>query len=311
MIITVTLNPAVDKKLSLCEVALGEKNIYRGARSSFSGKGINAARALRALGADVTAAGFLGADNADGFLRSLESEGVKCDFNVCPGETRVNYKLTEKNGRETELNGLGFNAARSDEEAFLDNLGKYYGERNVLVLSGSLPPGVSRDIYAVITREAKKSGTRVVLDSSGPAFKHGAGAAPFAAMPNLFELSEYVKPLGGEALSVAGKAGVLAAQNIDEICVSCGKDGAVFFKRGAAPLRARYLKRVKRKETVGAGDALCAAYVYAVLNGFDFADTARFCVAAATAFVALGKAANLKTVNELTGGVAVEACEAP
>ena len=146
MIVTVTLNPAVDKTLLVRGFAVGKTNRVEIERLDPGGKGINVAKALRQLGCPVTALGFVAGTNGRFILRALEALEIPADFVDVEGETRVNLKITDpEEGTETEINESGFTVGPGHLERFKEKLGAYASRAKIVVFSGSLPPGAPQD----------------------------------------------------------------------------------------------------------------------------------------------------------------------
>ncbi len=144
---TITLNPAYDLVGFCPEIERGEVNLVRTAGLHAAGKGINVAKVLKDLGIDVTVGGFLGKDNQDGFQLLFSDLGIANRFQVVPGRTRINVKLTEKDGEVTDFNFSGFEVTPQDWERFVVDSLSWLGQFDMVAVSGSLPAGVAPEAF--------------------------------------------------------------------------------------------------------------------------------------------------------------------
>lgn len=286
MIVTVTLNPAIDKTLIVHAFKPGATNRATIDRIEMGGKGINVARTLKRLGCDVVATGFLGADDRHGTEAMLAQHGIDADFVPVAGETRVNLKVVDPfAGVETEINEPGF-AVPADAIATLSGkLRALARKASVMVLSGSLPPGAPADLYARLVTLARAEGVRTMLDTAGAALAHGLAAGPDLVKPNRAEAEELLDtsladdhslPTAAERILVMGAGGVV---------ISLGPDGALSASRDGV-WRARVPALIAQR-TVGAGDAMMAALAYGLRRSLPPPEALRFaaavsCAAAAT-----------------------------
>ncbi len=144
---TITLNPAYDLVGFTPEIERGEVNLVRTTGLHAAGKGINVAKVLKDLGIDVTVGGFLGKDNQDGFQQLFSELGIANRFQVVQGRTRINVKLTEKDGEVTDFNFSGFEVTPGDWERFVNDSLSWLGQFDMVCVSGSLPSGVSPEAF--------------------------------------------------------------------------------------------------------------------------------------------------------------------
>ncbi|MGE7418115.1 1-phosphofructokinase [Methylobacterium tarhaniae] len=277
-ILTLTLNPAIDRTVTLDRLVPGEVHRARAVRDDAGGKGINVASCLADWGIPVTAAGVLGAGNAAAFEALFSAKGI-ADRCVCvAGETRTNLKLVDPAGT-TDVNLPGLALDPATLRAVRAVLAEEAGPDTLAVLAGSLPVGAEAGLYAELTAELKARGARVLLDVSGPplAAALSAGILPDIVKPNRHELEEWAgRPLPALA-DVVEAARDLNRRGIPLVAVSLGAEGAVFV-RGAEALHA-LAPAVDVASTVGAGDALVAGLVAGVFADLSLADTARLALA--------------------------------
>lgn len=284
MIITVTMNPAIDKTVELDCFQPGGLNRIRKVEYDAGGKGINVSKTLCELGGESIATGFLGGNAGRTIATVLKAKGIACDFVAVDGETRTNTKVFEASGTVTELNEPGPAIDRRQLEELLGKLEGYAKEDTLFILSGSVPGGVDTGIYAKMIRLAHGKGAKVLLDADGELFRNALSALPDMIKPNRIELEAYAGFTGhADKEELLGLARKFVEQGVGMVTVSMGKDGAVFVSRGyeaecpALP--------VKAHSTVGAGDAMVAALAYAWDNQLDADDTVRLCMAASAGAV--------------------------
>lgn len=278
MIVTVTMNPAIDKTVDIDALERGGLNRIHHVELDAGGKGINVSKTIHELGGMSLATGFI-AGNAGKIIRNVMEEWqIENDFIEVSGETRTNTKVFESSGELTELNEPGPVVEEKDIKALLEKLLSYAGEDTLFVLAGSVPQGVSKDIYREITNLVHQKGAKVLLDADGELFTNALDAGPDIIKPNRAELEQYAGmdyiASEQELLSVAQK---LMEKGIGTVAVSMGKSGAMFLQEGYQ-VKCPGLK-VKAHSTVGAGDAMVAALSYSWSQGMPMEETVKMCMA--------------------------------
>lgn len=278
-IITVTMNPAIDKIVTVEDFAIGQTNRIKSVRLDPGGKGINVSKALQSYGVAQVATGILAGRNGKTLLTLLKDYKFRKDFLMVPGETRINLKIRDLNsGSITEVNEPGHTLRTEDMEVFFRKLKKYLQKSEIVVFSGSLPLETTDFFYTAAIQMAVQMNSRVIFDADRSALKIGIQSKPHAIKPNLSELER----LTGKVLDTYDKIRIeverLAKTGIEIILVSMGEKGAVFHSKGTtwrvSPLE------VEVKSTIGAGDAMVAALAYCMLNDLPPEVTARMTVAA-------------------------------
>lgn len=307
MIITVTMNPAIDKTVEIDKLIPGGLNRIRKVEYDAGGKGINVSKTIRELGGESIATGFLGGNAGKTIESVLNEKGIKNDFIWVEGETRTNTKVFEENGAVTELNEPGPKISEEKLEQLMEKLTGYAGEGTLFILSGSIPTGVDKQIYARIIRQMHEKGAEVLLDADGELFRNALKEQPDIIKPNRVELEEYAgydyRASKEELLTLARE---LKNQGIGTVAVSMGKSGSMFVNgdyEAVSPALS-----VKAHSTVGAGDAMVAALAYAWNEKLSNDDTVRLCVAtAAGAVTTIGtKPPCRELVDELMQQVIIE-----
>ncbi len=300
MIVTVTMNPAIDKTAELQKFTHEGLNRLENVVSDVGGKGINVSKTIRALGGKTIATGFLAGGAGQGIKSTLDELGIENDFIFVEGETRTNLKVLEPGGVLTELNEQGPVVSQESIEALVEKLEFYATEKTVFVLAGSIPKGVNPSIYKVIIERLKAKNAQVFLDVDGEPFEEAIEAGPDMIKPNKFELLQYYgihedKPLI-EVIEIAQR---LREKNVKNIAISMGKEGALFLidqKVYQVPGL-----EIEAHSAVGAGDAMVAAITYGMHEGLEVKDWIALAVAtSAGAVVTIGtKPPNYDLVREL------------
>lgn len=270
-IITVTLNPAIDHAMHLTELIPG--TVHRALKSvrQAGGKGVNVAGCLSdwrlSEEPPIVATGLLGEINAPTFEEFFTRKGIIDRFVRIPGHTRNNIKLVdESSGDTTDINLRGLTPVPADLERLRAVLSEAAVSGSIVVLSGSLPPGMPEDGYREIVAHLTRQGVRVVLDTSGPALLQAleapAGLLPWAIKPNQQELEECTGQRFADLGQMARAAHSLCRRGIGLVVVSRGAEGALFVSERHVLLGRPPIQNIP--STVGAGDALVAGLVAAL-----------------------------------------------
>lgn len=307
MIITVTMNPAIDKTVEIDELLPGGLNRIQRVEYDAGGKGINVSKTIRELGGESIATGFLSGNAGKTIENVLNTLEIKNDFIWVEGETRTNTKVFETSGALTELNEPGPVITEKQVKELLQKLEGYADEHALFILAGSIPKGVDKDIYAQITRLVHTKGAKVLMDADGELFRRSLPAGPDIIKPNRVELEEYAGiDYRTSTEELLGLARGLREEGIEKVAVSMGGSGAMMVFPGYE-VRCPALS-VKAHSTVGAGDAMVAALAYSWDQGLDNEETVRFCMAAsAGAVTTIGtKPPTRELVDELMKQVVIE-----
>ncbi|RAK06915.1 fructose-1-phosphate kinase [Halanaerobium saccharolyticum] len=307
MILTVTLNPALDKIIILDNLKLGKLNRVKETTILAGGKGINVSEVLTELKIDNKALGIVGGNNGRVITSMLEKKGVKSDFIWSDFETRVNLKVKEKNiNRETEINEGG-KVSKENIDDFKAAFEKKVKKNKTLVLSGSLPAGVEKNIYAELINKAKENDARVILDSSGEEFKLALKMAPYLVKPNLEEIENLLGRKINNNDDLKKGARYLLEQGVNVVMISLGEKGA-FIASEEEGYRI-YTPQVKVSQTtVGAGDTMVAGLAAEIDKNESLKDTGIFAAALATAFVESGSISRIdeELIERIKNSIKVE-----
>ncbi|MDY5985769.1 MAG: 1-phosphofructokinase [Lachnoclostridium sp.] len=307
MIITVSMNPAIDKTVEIGKLIPGGLNRIRKVEYDAGGKGINVSKTIRELGGESIATGFLGGNAGKTIENVLNEKKIRNDFVWVSGETRTNTKVFEENGEVTELNEPGPVIGEEEMKALMDKLEEYANEETLFILAGSIPSGVDKHIYAEIIRLVHAKGGKVLLDADGELFRNSLAASPDMIKPNRVELEEYAGiDYRASDEEVLGLARELLGKGMETVAVSMGKSGAMLVRKGYE-VKCPALS-VKAHSTVGAGDAMVAALAYSWDQHLDNEKTVRLCIAtSAGAVTTVGtKPPARSLVDELKKQVIIE-----
>lgn len=276
-VVTITLNPALDLTGSLDSLLVGSVSLVGKSNLHAAGKGVNVAKVLSDLGADVTVTGFLGKDNPELFHQLFDDIQVNNEFVEVQGATRINVKLVEANGQVSDINFPGVQVTKEELERFEQTLFRLAETHDYFVLAGSLPGGVSAEQCAAWIEKLHQLGKKVLFDSSKTALRAGIEAQPWLIKPNDEELSDLI----GDHLSTPEQcqsaAQMLSNKGIANIAVSMGADGVMWLNQGQW-LHAKP-PRMSVVSTVGAGDTLVAGLCWGHMQLMPKQDLLRFATA--------------------------------
>ena len=274
MILTVTLNTAIDKTLSVPNFRLGRRHRAAEQTTMPGGKGVNVARVLKALGAPVIATGFAGGATGTRIVDQLTQLSVLSDFVRIREESRTNTAVVDPTtGEQTEINEKGPKVSEQETELFVDKLLYLAQGASVCVFAGSLPRDVDVDIYARLIRELRRLGVRTIVDTDGDPLRRAVRAEPDIISPNELEAEELV---GHEFNDDDDR--LLAASEMAELgaraAIMTTTDGC-FARMGPADQGddARLFRvrlgdgAIEPRATVGSGDAFLAGFVAAHYHG--------------------------------------------
>lgn len=285
MITTVTMNPSIDYALFSPGFEKGAINRFENCSCRPGGKGVNVSLLLAALGVETTALGFAAGFSGSEIVRLLKQGGCKTDFFPLPGGiSRINVKIREPGGEETDFNGAGPQIPADAVNWLMEKISALSSE-DTLVLSGSIPPSLPRDAYAELLRLTEGKGVLTVVDAAGQALLASLPCHPFLIKPNLEELEE-ISGISIQDTATAKECALsLQRQGARNVVVSMGERGALLAAEDGKCLFCRAPKG-EPVSTVGAGDSLVAGFLYGWRLHNTFEGALRWGVAAgsATAF---------------------------
>ncbi len=315
MIITVTLNAAIDKSLAVPNFRLGRRHRTVDQRTMAGGKGVNIARTLKALGQPVIATGFAGGATGTHIVEQLTEESILNDFVRIREESRTNTSVLDPTtGDQTEINERGPAVSAREVELFRDKLLYLARGAAIVVFAGSLPRGVEPDLYASLVRDLERLDVITVIDTDGEPLRQAVRAEPDVVSPNVLEAEELVghefateeeRTLAvGEIVALGPREAIMTLP--DGCLAQVLVDGQRFLKRVRVAQREPIAKR-------GSGDAFLAGYLAARYEGRAPDQCLRFgvaCGAESTARLGAGLI-DPREARRLMGDVELSVVEAP
>jgi 1-phosphofructokinase family hexose kinase len=287
VIVTVTLNAAVDRTLTVPNFQLGHRHRASNSLTSAGGKGINVARALKRLGSPVVASGLAGGRAGDRIVDELAFEGILNDFVRISDESRTSTAVVDPTaGALTEIYEWGPAVSAEELDRLLDKLHYLSRVAKFVVFSGSLPRDVGDDFYAEAIRNLSRRGVQCVLDCEGEPLRRGVEAEPFLVSPNQREAESLVGQefndgedfhYALDAIADLGARNVLITQ--ETACYALFRED-----RHVRRLRASVVRQ-EPVAHVGAGDVLLAGFLSERFNGRPLDDALRAAVGCAAASV--------------------------
>jgi len=315
LIITVTLNAAIDKSLSVPNFRLGRRHRSVERRTLAGGKGVNIARTLKTLGQPVIATGFQGGPTGTQIIEQLTAESILNDFVRIRDESRTNTSVLDPtSGEQTEINEQGPEITAQEAELFSDKLLYLARGAAIVVFAGSLPRNVEPELYATLVRELRKLGVTTIVDTDGDPLRLAVRAEPDVVSPNVLESEELVGHEFNDdedrIIAVREMVSLGAREAIMTTADGCFAQMLVDATPGL------YRARIEPREpvaTVGSGDAFLAGFVSARYGGATPDECLRFgvaCGAESTRRLGAGLI-DPREVQKLLGEVDVSEIELP
>lgn len=281
MITAVSLNPAIDRTILITRLERGCVNRIISTREDIGGKGINVAKILNRLKVPSQVYGFVGSQNKQIVEELLSQEELQYHFLETDGVTRTNTKIVElERGITTDLNEPGVHIKDETMMKFKSLLLAEAEQNEFVVFSGSIPRGISIDIYYELIK-AVRGQAKTILDAEGPLLVEGMKAHPYMIKPNLHELAEAfnIKLTTNEDIVTFGKA-LSHKYDIHLILVSMGDKGSLLITKEEC-YRAEPIK-VEVKSTVGAGDSMIAGMLYGLSHHLSIEESYAYATACGT-----------------------------
>lgn len=274
MIATVTLNPCLDKTITVNGLKIDEANRWQRIRRDPAGKGINVSRAIHEMGGNTVAYGFIGGPDGRIIEILLDEEGVHYDFTPIHAETRTNFIISDaKTGQQTRIDAPGPSISKGELNRLRRKLRNINPPPDFMVISGSMPPGVPADTYKQLIEESKVKGIKTVLDSDGEWLRKGILAEPYLVKPNVYEVEQLLQTNLLTEDAIIRAAYTLLDMHIEVVVISRGKDGFIAVTNDLA------LKvlppRLKVQSSVGAGDCTVAGIVMELARGKTLIEACR------------------------------------
>ncbi len=287
MVVTVTVNAAMDRTLLVPNFQIGHRHRASMALAGAGGKGINVARALKRLGVPVVATGLAGGRTGTGIVEELTDEGILNDFVRIRDESRTSVAVLDPiSNAYTEINEWGPQVGEDEVQMLRDKLSYLTQGAEFVVFAGSLPRGVEAGFYADMIREANRREVHTALDTSGEPLQLGVQAGPYLVSPNMREAEGLV----GHEFTDEGDI----TAGLDEIAGRGARNVVITVEGGCYALLREHRNELRARATaphlepvsvVGSGDTLLAGFIAAHVRGRPLEDALRTAVAAGAASV--------------------------
>ncbi|TKJ43814.1 1-phosphofructokinase [Candidatus Aerophobetes bacterium Ae_b3b] len=303
MILTVTLNPVLDRVVEITDFRVGKVNRVEKERIRVAGgKGINVSRVAKILGEPTLATGWLGGRTAGFIKERLKKEGIASDFVSIAGESRLNLTILDPViPSQTHLVEKGPRIFPSEIKKLEEKVGDLVRKARVVVFSGSVPPGVSENIYNSLIRLVYREKENIIpiLDTRGEPLKQGLQGRPFMLKPNKEEMENLMgKSLESEA-DLIRQVRALVQKYVQLVVVSRGKDKVMVMEKKSLLMVSP--PEINSLNTIGAGDALVGGFAVGLSRGLSLKEMSVLAVACAAASAEEGreKPLSLKRINQL------------
>jgi 1-phosphofructokinase family hexose kinase len=285
LIVTLTLNPAVDRNVQADRLVFEDRAYILSTNETAGGRGINASTVIHGFGGATKAIACTGGRNGRRFEELLATVGFPTALVKIRHSIRANLTIVDKQGLAVKLNERGPHIQASELEKVERTVAENLDGAKWLMLCGSVPPGVAPDFYARIIRLAQKASVKTLLDTDGDALVSGMDAGPTAVAPNQAEAERLLNRALITQAHFRNAAARMVAMGAESVILSLGSRGAVAANKdtvisAAAP-------SIDAVCPIGAGDALAAAFVWALADGKPFEEAVKWGVAAGTASAAL------------------------
>ena len=274
MILTVTLNAAIDKRYVVEEFKVGEVNRVKECAYVPGGKGLNVSKPAAVAGAEVVATGFVGGHAGNYIEASLKDYHVKSAFYHLESESRSCINICdEKNCVQTEFLEPGFTVTESEFQGFVEEFKELVKKADVVAMSGSVPKGLDGTAYQKLVKVVKDAGKKVILDTSGKLLEMGIEACPTMIKPNIDEIRMLTGKECNEIGEIVEAAKEIHARGVEVVAVSLGADGSLAVSDEGV-FRA-IVPRIDAVNTVGCGDSMIAGFALGFAEGLGIEETLR------------------------------------
>jgi 1-phosphofructokinase family hexose kinase len=312
MIYTLTLNPAIDRELTVDKVEYDKVLTAVEARVDLGGKGFNVSRMLMSLGTPSVAVGFVGGNTGRRLESGLRALGIDSDFVWVDTETRTNISIVTKlHDHYIKVNEKGPLVNEDKQAELLEKIESIAQAGDWWVLAGSLPPGIDESFYARIIRVLTDRQATTILDTIGEALRLGCQEKPFLIKPNGEEAQALTNLPVDTPEQIATAAAELRTMGAQNVVISLGKSGALLQTAEATWMV--YPPVVKEKNPIGAGDSMVGGLVWALAQDMPLEEALSWGVASGAAAASLSgtDVGSLGLITELRSQVRIEALEIP
>ena len=282
MILTVTLNAAIDKRYVVENYQVGEVNRVKECAYVAGGKGLNVSKTAAIAGAEVLATGFVGGHAGAYITEAVEKQGVATDFIQVKGESRSCINIYDTvNKTQTEFLEPGVVVNEEEQRAFYLKFDQLLAKCDVVAMSGSVPKGIGTDMYPKLVAMAKAAGKKIIVDTSGALLEEAVKAKPNMVKPNIDEIRLLTgkQILGREELIEAGIE--LQKSGIERVVISLGANGSLMFVEEG--VYQAVVPKIDAVNTVGCGDCMTAGFAISFEQGMTPQEALRFASATSAA----------------------------
>ncbi len=294
MILTVTLNPTIDRVYFLDSFDTGKVMRVQNPTCSAGGKGINVARVARILGCETSAMGYVGGYTGEFIKAEMESQGVKNLFTDINGVTRTCVNISDKSGKSSELLEAGPEITEEEKVRFIKDFTSVVRDYSIIVVSGSLPKGLTPDFYKELVKIAKDNHKKIIVDTSGKALEEILASKPYMVKPNDDEVAVLMGKEVRTDEDIKEALTYLKEKGVEIPFISLGKRGAAALIEGKAY---RFIPpSLNAVNTVGSGDSAVAGVSAGIDMGYDLISSFKLGMAAGS----------VNTLFEKTGYVTKE-----
>ena len=272
MILTVTMNAAIDKRYVVDGFQEGEVNRVVSCNYTPGGKGLNVSKPAAIAGAEVVATGLAGGYAGGYIVNALKEFGIKSDFYLLDRESRscINIWDTQKQ-KQTEFLEPGFVVTKAEFQSFMEKYEQLVQKAGVVSISGSVPKGLDGTAYQEIVAAAKKAGKKVILDTSGKLLNMGIEAKPTMVKPNIDEIRMLTGSRCDSQEELIAAAREIHQAGIEVVVISLGGDGSLLVC-GEGVYRA-VVPKIDAVNTVGCGDSMIAGFAIGFERGLSITET--------------------------------------
>ncbi len=274
MIVTVTLNAAIDKRYVVEGFQVGEVNRVKECSYTPGGKGLNVSKPAAIAGAKVVATGFVGGHAGNYIEDELKPFGIESAFYHMKEESRSCINIWDSvNKVQTEFLEPGFNVTEADFEGFVEKFTALVKEADVVAMSGSVPKGLDGKAYQRLVNIVKGAGKKVILDTSGKLLEDGIEAKPTMIKPNIDEIRMLTGNQCNDLTEIIEAAKQIQKRGVEIVAVSLGKDGSIVACEEGV-YRA-IVPKIDAVNTVGCGDSMIAGFALGLSEGLSIKETLR------------------------------------
>jgi 6-phosphofructokinase 2 len=281
LILTLTINPAVDRNVTVDRLAFEDRGYILETSESPGGRGINASRVIHSYGGKTYAIATTGGNTGRRFQEMSSSSSFPTELVPIKEEMRTNLTITDRQGLTVKLNELGPKISAKELDKVSAAVEARLSKASWFMICGSVPPGIPAHFYVHLVELAKKKKVKTLLDTDGDALMHGMEGAPTVVCPNQQEAERLLNRALITRTHAIEAVEQMQAMGPESVVLSLGSRGAIA-QRGTTLVEV-IPPRIDAVCPIGAGDALAAAFVWAYDKKNDFVDAARWGVAAGTA----------------------------